>query len=312
MVLSLAYQLAVLFIMMACGWLLVKGRLLRAEDSRVLSIINIYIIQPCVIIRAFQIELSASVRSGFVFSLGTALLVNLLLIGATMAVRRALRLSLVEQASISYANAGALVIPIVTAIMGDEWVIYTTPFICVQLCFFWTHCDSLLRGTRGIKWRNILKNCNLISIVIGAALMLLKVRVPSIISDVMSGMSALMGPIGMIVIGMLFAAVDLRAAVQSRRLWRICALKMLAMPAMVLLVMWLSGAAGRVPNGRTLLYISYLAVIAPSASFVTLIAQLHGQEPEYAGTINVFTCLVSLATMPLMTLLFERTIGVPI
>ncbi|MBQ6594495.1 MAG: AEC family transporter [Clostridia bacterium] len=309
MVLSLAYQLVVLFIMMACGWLLVKGKLLRVKDSRVLSIINIYIIQPCVIIRAFQIELTETVRTGFLFSLGTALIVNLMLIGVTMVFSRVLRLKPVEQASVIYANAGVLVIPIVSAVMGDEWVIYTTPFMCVQLCFIWTHCDSLLRGTRGIKWRNILKNLNLIAIVIGAVLMVLRIRLPSIAADVMSGMSALLGPVGMIVIGMLFAGTDLRRAVKNKRLWSVCAIKMLALPALVLLAMRLTGLSGSVRDGHTLMYISFLAVIGPSASFVTQLAQLHRQDPEYASTINVFTCLLSLITMPMMTMLFERLIG---
>lgn len=49
----LMQQIIVLFLMMACGYGLVKGKLLTTKDSRVLSILSIYLIIPFVIIKAF-------------------------------------------------------------------------------------------------------------------------------------------------------------------------------------------------------------------------------------------------------------------
>ena len=74
MALTLMRQIAILFIMMGCGYFLVRCKLLKSEDSRVLSVILIYIVLPCVIIRAFQIDFTPEVRDGFMMALAAAVL----------------------------------------------------------------------------------------------------------------------------------------------------------------------------------------------------------------------------------------------
>ena len=61
--LILAEEVAKLFIVMAMGWALVRARVLRTEDSRVISAVLVYLVAPCVIIGAFQIEHSPQVTS---------------------------------------------------------------------------------------------------------------------------------------------------------------------------------------------------------------------------------------------------------
>lgn len=52
------------------------------------------------------------------------------------------------KASLIYSNAGNLIIPIVTSVLGPEWVIYTSGFISVQVILIWTHCKMLLCGEK--------------------------------------------------------------------------------------------------------------------------------------------------------------------
>lgn len=55
---------------------------------------------------------------------------------------------------------------------------------------------------------------------------------------------------------------------------------------------------------KTILLISLMAVITPSATTIVQLAQLYDQDPVYASTINVMTTLVSIITMPLMVMLY--------
>lgn len=52
----LAQQIAQLFLMILMGFLIVKIGLLKDEDSKVLSKIVLYLIIPCVILNAFQVD----------------------------------------------------------------------------------------------------------------------------------------------------------------------------------------------------------------------------------------------------------------
>lgn len=45
----------------------------------------------------------------------------------------------IEKATIIYSNSGNLIIPLVGAILGNEWVIYSSGYMVVQTILLWTH-----------------------------------------------------------------------------------------------------------------------------------------------------------------------------
>ena len=60
--LLLMQQIAQLFLILLMGYAVVKTGLLKAADSRVLSVVFVYLITPCVVLNAFQIENSPEIR----------------------------------------------------------------------------------------------------------------------------------------------------------------------------------------------------------------------------------------------------------
>lgn len=68
--LLLAQEIAKLFLILLLGVAVVRAGLLHAADSRVLSVILVYLIVPCVILNAFQIEDTPELRAGLLFALG--------------------------------------------------------------------------------------------------------------------------------------------------------------------------------------------------------------------------------------------------
>lgn len=51
--------------------------------------------------------------------------------------------------------------------------------------------------------------------------------------------------------------------------------------------------------------IVFLAIITPSASTVTQMRQVYGNDSQYASAINVVTTLFSIVSMPLLVMLFQ-------
>ena len=93
----LARQLAVLFLIMGCGFLLVKLHLVRSQESRTLSVITLYLIMPCVIIGAFQIDYSREIRNGFLLALLAAVLIHVILFLLCRVLGKFLKFSSVER-----------------------------------------------------------------------------------------------------------------------------------------------------------------------------------------------------------------------
>lgn len=70
--LILAQQIAELFLILLIGCVLVKARLLKSADSRVLSVVMVYAVMPCVI-NAFQVDYSPAVVTGLLYAFALAI-----------------------------------------------------------------------------------------------------------------------------------------------------------------------------------------------------------------------------------------------
>ncbi len=297
-------EIAVLFLIMGLGFLLVKTKILKTADSRILSMVLIWLIGPAVVLRSFQIDFTPDVRDRFLLAVCVAVAINLVLMLITWGYGKIFRLDAVERTSIMYANAGNLVIPLVTAILGDEWVIYASAFMCVQLAFIWTHGQAQIGGGRGISWKKILFNANLIAVFAGMILLLTGLRLPPVLKNLCGQLSGTMGPVSMIMLGMLLADVKWGELLKQPRNWIVMALKMVVTPLMILVLLKLSGVTALADGGKTIVYISFLAVITPCATTITQPAQMYRNRPEYASALNAMTTVISIATMPLMTGLY--------
>lgn len=303
--LLLMKQIAQLFLVMFMGFLLVKTHLLKAEDSKSLSIVALYIVMPCVIINAFQVKYTENIRNGLILAFAAAILIHITLLILIKPLEKIFHLDAVEKASIIYSNAGNLIIPIVTSILGEQWVIYSSAFISVQLILLWTHGRVILCEDQKLDFKKILLNINMISIFIGILFFIIRLQLPDIITNAMGSVSVIIGPICMIVVGMLIGSMSLKQILSYRRVYIITFLKMIVCPLIILFLLKYSGMANLIPNGKMVLLISLLATITPSAATVTQMSQIYGKNGEYASVINIVTTIICIITMPIMVWLYQ-------
>lgn len=298
-------QITELFLMIFMGFLIVKTGLLKDDDSKVLSKIVLYLIIPCVIINAFQVDYTMDTVKGLLIALAASVMLQIILLIIISAFGKLLHLNEVEIASVYYSNSGNLIVPIVTFILGQEWVLYGCVFMSVQLVFLWTHCKKILSREPSYDWKKIILNINMISIFIGVILFFTRIRLPEIIGNTLSAVGSMIGPASMFVTGMLFAGMNLKQIFANKRVYFISFLRLIAMPLFSLILLKISHLASLSADGNQIMLIVFLAVITPSASTVTQMCQVYGNDSRYASAINVVTTLFSIITMPLMVMLFQ-------
>ena len=301
-------QIIQLFLMIFMGFLIVKAKLLNSEDSKVLSIIVLYLIIPCVIINAFQVDYTSQTVKGLLIALAGSVMTQVILLIVVSILGKVLHLNEVEVASIYYSNSGNLIVPIVTFILGKEWVLYGCVFMSVQLVFIWTHCKKIISRESSYDWRKIVLNINMISIAIGIILFLTRIHLPAIINNTLSAVGGMIGPASMIVTGMLFAGMDFKQIFANKRVYFVSFLRLIIVPVIALFLIKCSQLSTLSSNGNKLMLIVFLAIITPSASTVTQMCQVYGNDSQYASAINVVTTLLAIVTMPLMVMLFQSAI----
>ena len=261
----LAQQIAQLFLMIFMGFLIVKAGLLKDEDSKVLSKIVLYLIIPCVILNAFQIGYTPETVRGLLVAFAASLLMQVVLLFAVSALGRVFHLDAVEITSVYYSNSGNLIVPLVTAVLGAEWVLYSCVYMSVQLVFFWTHCKKVISREASYDWKKIVLNLNIISIFVGILLFFTGIRLPALVNNTLHSVGSMVGPASMIVTGMLFAGMDFRQIFANKRIYFVTFLRLIAVPLMALVLLKISHLADLSADGLTLILIVFLAVITPSA-----------------------------------------------
>ena len=273
----LAEQIVELFLMILMGYVIVKLGLVTDDDSKILSKIVLYIVIPCVMINAFQIDYTPDKIQGMLLALVASVVLQVLLLIAVW-------------------------------MMGKEWVVFGCVFMAVQLIFMWTHGKYIISSGDRIDWRKIVLNINMIAIFIGAVLFLLKIHLPVIVDDTLRAVGSTIGPVSMIVTGMLIAGMNLRDIFTNRRVYVVTFLRLLLVPVLALIILKISGLVTWHPQGEKILLVTFLAVITPSASTITQMCQVYGGNSKYSSAINVMTTLLAIVTMPVMVLLYQKII----
>lgn len=306
--LLLMNQIIQLFIMIFMGFIIVKAKLLKAEDSKILSVIVLYLIIPCVIINAFQVDYTPQTVKGLLIALAGSVMTQVILLIVVSILGRVFHLNEVEVASIYYSNSGNLIVPIVMFILGKEWVLYGCVFMSVQLVFIWTHCKKIISRESTYDWRKIVLNINMISIAIGIVLFLTRIHLPAIINNTLNAVGSMIGPASMIVTGMLFAGMNFKQIFANKRVYFVSFFRLIIVPVIALFLIKCSQLSTFSSNGNKLMMIVFLAIITPSASTVTQMCQVYRNNSQYASAINVVTTLLAIVTMPLMVMLFQIAI----
>ena len=298
-------QIAKLFIMIFMGYAVVKMGLLKDEDSKVLSTLVLYLIVPCVILNAFQVDYTPEKVSGLELACIASLLLLFILLPIVNLIGKVLHLNEVETMSIYYSNSGNLIVPLVAFMLGDKWVFYACVFMGLQTIFFWTHCKKVLSHEKGFNLKKIFFNINIITIIIAITLFFAKIRLPEIITGTLSSVGAMIGPASMFVIGMLIGGMDLKKVLTNKKAYFISFMRLIVIPLIALLILKVSGLVGWNKEGEEILLIVFMAVISPVASTVTQMCQVYDNDSRYASTISVLTTLGAIVTMPLMVLVFQ-------
>lgn len=297
-----------LFLMCAMGFGIVKAGILKSSDSGVLSAIALYIVCPCVYLNAYQVDyVPEQARSLLVTFIASVIIVSAGLLICTI-LSRPLRLTDVEVTSAAYSNAGNMIIPIITSMLGEEWVFYTTALVTVQMFFFWTHMSSVFSGIFDLK--KIVTNVNVISVLVAVLLYLMQIRIPATLLGALRSAGSMIGPLSMIITGMLLANVDFREVFSRKRAWLVAALRLVILPLLMLPLFILICRVGGMADSHMIMMIVFLGASSAGASTVVQMARLYDHDAEYAGALNVMTTMLCIFTMPLMVGIYTHFLPV--
>ena len=301
-------KIAELFIILFATAALVKTGVFQADFSRVLSRISLYFVTPCTVFNSFQKELTPEVQQGLLVTVALAAGFHLLFFLAAGILRRVWKATEVERASIIFTNAGNLIIPLVIYVLGPEWVIYVVGYLVVFNVLFWTVGIRMFTGQAAGSLRKVLLNPNILAVFAGLLLMFSGLALPEPVAIAFEDMASMIGPLSMMIIGMVVGGMKFRDLFANRRAFGVILFRMVVCSGLAVLLAVASGIPGSIVSGKSIVMIPLLSALAPSASNISQVAILYNKDAPYASAVNILTTLSCIITIPLWILLYDRLV----
>lgn len=196
-----------------------------------------------------------------------------------------------------FANTGFMGIPVLKALFGEIGAFYGAFFMITFQVVLWTYGMILLgRGRDDIKVKplNLIFNYGTVPCIIGIILYLLPFELPAPVSSAVSMLGSLCAPGSMIIVGSILASVPLRELFLDAKVYLICAVRLLVLPALICGICVLC----RLPSETVYLFTTLTAL--PCATNSAMYAQTYDISPGLAAKSASLTTLFSVATVPLM------------
>ena len=305
----LAERIAELFLIMLVGAFVTKIGMVRLEDSRILSTLCLYVFVPCAIFNAFMVDPTPEVLKGLAAAALFAVFEHMFFIVGAGVAGRIFHLSQMERTALIYTNCGNLIIPLVASILGQDYVVYISGYLIVFHALLWTHCITQFAGREQVSVRHFTKNPNLIAIFTGLIILIVRTRVdfalPVIFDNVISSLGGLIGPISMLITGITLGASDLKKLFSNAHLYVVLLLRMIIMPALLLVVIAVFRLKSILPNAGTVFLISFLSAAAPTASTINQFAVVYNRDADRAAALVMLTTLFCIVTMPVMIWFYQ-------
>jgi len=293
-------QIIVLFLLMGLGVALVRMKVLEKLVCEKLTWLLCYVVMPCLIFNAFQLEFTPELWHNFLLMAALSAgihIVHILLSKLLLNGRRFKQQAVAEQMQFTavYSNCGFMGIPLVMALIGPQGAFYGSVYIAVNGIFVWTHGVLTYSGSfdrRSI--RHALLNSNTIASVLGAICFIFSIKMPFPIHSAIDAVGKMNTALAMILVGSAMADVKLLQIWCSTNAWISVFMRNLLFPTVILCGLLALHIKGN------LLIVSMALSACPVAGMAVLFAQLTGKNTDLPVKSLTLSTLASMVTLPIM------------
>lgn len=292
-------KVAVMLIMIVAGYLVTRAGWMTEKGAAEITTLLVKLVTPCLIINSLlgagalkvgEMLLAAAVSA---LAIGLAIFISLLFFRKEPPPRR----KVLRFAAI-FSNAGFMGLPLVEGIVGERGVVYGSFFIAVFNLICWTYGYAMMSGGK-VSVKTALLNPGIIGLAVGLPVYFLKLQLPAVVTEPIGFISELNTPLAMLVIGSYVAKVDARSFLSDWSVYKMSFLRLIVCPGVYILALLL------IRPEPDLFVSSVIQASAPVAANTALFAVEYGGDSELASKAVALSTVLSIITIPIMTLLAQ-------
>lgn len=302
------------------GFILKKCRALPDNAAKTLTTVLLFAGQPLLTFMSFQkTEYRPEILTNMLIMAGLAFLVHAVMIAVVMLVfvkkgSADKRVNVVKFASV-FGNCGFMGLPFLQSMfkgeLEGEIIIYGAVIVAVFNFLSWTVGIFLITGDKKfIKVKKAVFNPPFIALVVSLPLFIILKKPISLIGEdgsmaryffeklAASGnfLAELVTPLSMIILGTRLAEMNVRQLFTNKWVYVSSVFKLAVMPLIAFAV------AVALPVDITIKYALFFTLAMPTATQTLLFSEQYGGEPYTASTAVLLNTVLSVLTIPLMSL----------
>ncbi|HOI58403.1 MAG TPA: AEC family transporter [Methanoculleus sp.] len=298
--LIVADQIFILVLLIAAGYVAVSTKIVDPRATRGLSGLLINITIPALIVASMQVPFTPERLVGAETLILATGMLYVFSFALAWAVSKAMRVPAAEEGVLQFAivfgNVGFMGFPVALTLFGEESLFYVAIFNLVfNVLVFSVGIAMLTEEREGGFDPRLLANPGIAASVVGLALFLGSVEIPSPFIDSIDLLGGVTTPLAMIIVGAMLATFPAREMVGDWRIWATSAVLLLAVPV-AYCYLFSPVFSDPLVNG-----VMITMAAMPAAANTAIFAEQYGADARLASQIVFVSTIGSLVTIPLMT-----------
>lgn len=295
-----AMQVAIVFILIAVGFVLKKAGMIDDRGSKQLTNILLIIVTPCVLIKSYQTEFRTDLAKNLLWAAFFTVVIHvvMILISTLIFRKEPTKRYRINIFSAVYSNCGFMAIPLLSAVLPENGVIYGSAYLAMFNILYWTHGVCLYTGSRkSLSLKNAFINPGVIGTLLSLVLFVGRVELPRIIFEPVNYLAGLNTPLAMIVLGVYLANIDFKKTLKKVSIYIVALLRLIIFPIIAIVLAKVMNMDSDVAKAVL------ISAACPTATVTTLFAAKFGLDAEYASEVVSVSTVLSIVTIPLMMML---------
>ena len=293
-------QVLIIAILILVGFFLAKKNVFTEKTGKELSYMLINFVTPALILNSFQIDYTPEKLSSLIITFVFGFLSYAIIILFSFLYCGKGEKEKIERLVITFSNAGFMGIPLIEGVFGSEGVFYASIMVIIFNIMFWSYGIAVVKGRFSKEsFKQILFSPTIISVVIGIAMFIARIKLPEPFASVTSHLANMNTPVAMMVAGISISQSNIVAALKNRSLYKMLIGKLFLAPLIIALLFM------PLPIDNMIKQVLVLQIACPSAAIIGISTLQYGGNSKLATEYFTVTTIFSMLSIPIVKALCD-------
>lgn len=297
--LTIFNQVFILFAFAAAGFIVAKSGKIKTEHTPLLSGLLVYVIAPLYVFETFSKNFTLKYISGnyeiILWSLGIVLFLGIVMAFMSKLFDKRKYERDVYEYSLVVPNSGYMGYPMAEAVLGSAGLLNTMIFCLPLSIYIYTIGYSKLTKS-GLSFRKIF-NPSMIAMLLGAFAGLFEIPIPSVAYSIMSKAGACMGPISMLLAGIVVSEFNFKELLSEKKIYIVTALRLFIIPVLIGII--------TAPFSKTVMEVAVLIYAMPCGLNTIVFPRLVDEDCRLGAGFALLSNILACLSIPIVLSLFS-------